>query len=90
MNDQKLFTMFQPMKNAIVYGIGGKTTQVLGHGTVPLTARNGKIAHEITLMDVNYSGLKNCCNDWQFMIVYDVVPDSVGISLRVGRIVGST
>jgi len=25
-NDQKLFTTFQPMKNAIIYGIGGKTT----------------------------------------------------------------
>ncbi len=53
-NDWKLFTMFQPMKNAIVYGIGGKTTQVLGCGTVPLTARNGEIVHEITLTDVNY------------------------------------
>ena len=35
----------------------------------------------------SYSELKNCCNVWQFWIVCNVVFDSMGILLRVGRII---
>jgi hypothetical protein len=53
-NRRDMFISFEPTPGATVHGVGGKTTSVEGHGTVPLVACYGNQERVLNLKDVKY------------------------------------
>jgi hypothetical protein len=50
----ELFSTYEPTLGVTVHGVGGKITQVAGHGTVILTTQYGMRKHTLRLEKVNH------------------------------------
>ena len=53
-NRRELFSSYEPTPEATVHGVGGKITQVVGRGTLMLTAQYGTQKRLLRLEKVNY------------------------------------
>ena len=53
-NRRELFSSYEPVPQAIVHGVSGKIIQVIGRGTILLTAQYGTQTHILRLENINF------------------------------------